>query len=124
MNQFPKDSPAARELWWQILNRVPGSRMIIHSPPGNHLNAIREEIARHGNDKDRVEFIGRQSWDQYMRTSYRIDIGLDPFPYNGGITTCDLMWMGVPIVTLFGRTAVGRGAQSSFQYRAGRIRCL
>jgi predicted O-linked N-acetylglucosamine transferase (SPINDLY family) len=112
MNQFPKDSPAARELWWQILNRVPGSRMIIHSPPGNHLNGIREEIARHGNDNDRVEFIGRQSWDQYMRTSYRIDIGLDPFPYNGGITTCDLMWMGVPIVTLSGQTAVGRGGRS------------
>jgi protein O-GlcNAc transferase len=112
MNQLPKDSPPARRLWWQILQRVPGSRMIIHSPPGNHLNAIREEISAAGIDVERVEFIGRQSWDQYMRTSYRIDIGLDPFPYNGGITTCDMRWMGVPIVTLSGQTAVGRGGRS------------
>lgn len=112
MNQFPKDSPPARQLWWEILQRLPGSRMIIHAPPGNHLNGVREELARRGIDNERVEFIGRQSWDQYMRTSYRIDIGLDPFPYNGGITTCDMMWMGMPIVTLSGRTAVGRGGRS------------
>ena len=61
---------------------------------------------------DRVEFVGRQPWPQYIRTYHRIDIGLDPFPYNGGITTCDTLWMGVPVVTLSGRTAVGRAGRS------------
>jgi protein O-GlcNAc transferase len=112
MNQFAKVSPAAMELWCEILNRVPQSRMLMHAPPGGYLKTVEKFLEGHGVARDRFEFLARQPWDQYMRAYHRIDIGLDPFPYNGGITTCDTLWMGVPVVTLSGRTAVARAGRS------------
>ena len=49
---------------------------------------------------------------QYLERYHELDLCLDPFPYNGGTTTLDALWMGVPVITLAGRTAVGRGGVS------------
>ncbi len=112
MNQFAKVSPAAIDLWCEILRRMPGSRLVFHAPFGNYLDPTRERFGRNGIAAERVEFVDRQTWEPYIRTYHRIDIGLDTFPYNGGITTCDTMWMGVPVVSLSGGTPVGRGGRS------------
>ncbi len=112
MNQFAKVSTAAIDLWSEILKRTPRSRLLIHAPFGKYLETTREQFDRHGLAADRVEFVDRQTWEPYIRTYHRIDIGLDTFPYNGGITTCDTIWMGVPVITLSGQTPVGRGGQS------------
>jgi predicted O-linked N-acetylglucosamine transferase (SPINDLY family) len=69
-------------------------------------------MARSGIDRERIELVGREPWECYIETCNRVDIALDPFPYGGGITTCDALWMGAPVVTLRGRTAVGRGGYS------------
>ena len=111
LNNFAKVSPAL-DLWAEILRNVPESRLIIHSPPGAHLDAVRERFAGKGISTDRLEFPPHQRWPEYVRTYGRIDIALDPFPWCGGITTCDASWMGVPVVSLVGRTAVGRGGAS------------
>lgn len=111
LNNFAKVTPAL-DLWAQILRSIPASRLILHSPPGAHLAAVRRQFAGNGISPDRLEFPTQQPWPDYIRTYGLIDITLDPFPWCGGITTCDALWMGVPVVTLAGRTAVGRGGAS------------
>jgi protein O-GlcNAc transferase len=110
LNNFAKVSTASQDLWAEILRGLPGSRLIIHSYAGSHLETVRQRFAAKGISADRIEFVHRQAWAQYVQTYSRIDIALDPFPWGGGITTCNALWMGVPVVTLFGRTAVGRGS--------------
>jgi predicted O-linked N-acetylglucosamine transferase (SPINDLY family) len=112
LNNFAKVSPPARDLWAEILRGLPRSRLIVHSHPGAHLEAVRERFAGKGISPDRLEFPSWQPWPQYVQRYGRIDIALDPFPWGGGITTCDALWMGVPVVSLVGRTAVGRGGAS------------
>jgi protein O-GlcNAc transferase len=112
MNKFPKSSSAALDLWARILRESPKSRLILHALPGQYLEEVRAHFEQNGVSSQRVEFVGRQNWAQYIQTFSRIDIALDPFPYNGGITSCDAMWMGAPVITLAGRTAVGRVGRS------------
>jgi protein O-GlcNAc transferase len=112
LNNFAKISPPAMDLWAQILQAVPNSRLILHAYPGSHIDAAQQRFAAAGISSDRLEFLPKQPWAQYVQTYNRIDIALDPFPWAGGITTCDALWMGVPIVTLSGDTAVGRGGRS------------
>jgi predicted O-linked N-acetylglucosamine transferase (SPINDLY family) len=112
MNNFSKCSPTALDLWARILGESPRSRLVLHAKPGSYLDQVRERFDRAGVSPERLEFVGRQDWPLYLQTISRMDIALDPFPYNGGITTCDSLWMGVPVITLSGKTAVGRVGRS------------
>jgi predicted O-linked N-acetylglucosamine transferase (SPINDLY family) len=112
LNQFAKASPPALTAWREILRRVPGSRLALKAHPGSHREAVCALFRDGGVDPDRVEFIGSGPRLEYFRRYDRLDLGLDPFPYNGHTSTLDAIWMGVPVVTLAGRTAVGRGGVS------------
>jgi predicted O-linked N-acetylglucosamine transferase (SPINDLY family) len=112
LNNFSKVSQAAIAVWCRVLQAVPASRLLLYSQAGSHRDRVRECFARQDVSPDRVEFVDFQPLDAYFRTYQRIDIALDPFPYGGGTTTCDALWMGVPVVSLAGQTAVGRGGLS------------
>lgn len=112
LNNFCKVTPASLRAWAQILRRVPHAQIIIYTRPGSHRERVRDVFRAAGVANKRVRFVAKQSFDDYFATFQAMDIGLDPFPFNGGTTTCDTLWMGVPVVTLAGRTAVARGGQS------------
>jgi len=69
-------------------------------------------MTRGGVAAERIEFVDYQPRPEYLKTYQRIDIGLDTFPYNGHTTSLDALWMGVPIVTMAGKQAVGRAGVS------------
>ncbi|MGA2230256.1 MAG: tetratricopeptide repeat protein [Tepidisphaeraceae bacterium] len=105
-------SAAAIDLWAQILAAVPDSKLLLNCPPGTARQRVLQRVAARNIAPARLEFVGNQSFDQYMRTYQRIDIALDPFPYGGAITTCDALWMGVSVITLRGRAPISRAAAS------------
>jgi predicted O-linked N-acetylglucosamine transferase (SPINDLY family) len=111
-NNFRKVSEPTIALWARLLREMPAARLLMKSQGlGNPKTAarLRGQFLRAGVDAGRLELLGAGlSKEQHMGLYNRVDIGLDPFPYNGTTTTCDALWMGVPVVTLAGRTHVAR----------------
>jgi predicted O-linked N-acetylglucosamine transferase (SPINDLY family) len=81
---------------------------MLRCPAGSAAQRVLAALAGHGIAAERVERVGHLSWDEYVDLYHRQDIGLDPFPYPGHTTSLDSLWMGVPVVTLSGGTAVSR----------------
>ena len=114
LNNIVKVSDAALEAWIAILKQLPGSGMIIQGEPGEHCEAMGRMFDAAGIDRARIAFAPKRSLIDYFELHQSIDIALDSFPYAGGTTTCDALWMGVPVVTLAGagEIAVHRGGAS------------
>jgi predicted O-linked N-acetylglucosamine transferase (SPINDLY family) len=112
LNNFCKVSEPTLDVWSRLLRTVRDSQLVLHAHAGSHRNRARDLFARQGVSPERVEFVGLLPLDEHFRTYQRIDIALDPFPCGGGTTTCDALWMGVPVVTRVGQTAVGRAGLS------------
>jgi predicted O-linked N-acetylglucosamine transferase (SPINDLY family) len=111
-NNFAKVSPPTIAAWARIMRAVANSRLIIHAHEGSHRQRVRDVLAANGVEHSRVGFQGLVPTREYLAQYSTIDIALDPFPYNGGTTTCDALWMGVPVVTLAGNTAVARAGKT------------
>ena len=114
-NRPHKTSSAALRLWASILRRVPGSRIVLHHAfMGGGVVApemeerIRRQFEAEDVDPGRIVFVGGLPMDEHLALFQQIDVSLDTFPYNGATTTCDMLWMGVPVVTLAGCSHVSR----------------
>ena len=112
LNQASKLSSRCVATWSKILARMPDARLLLKSR--SYVDAtvagrVRSAFARHGIDGRRIDLRAWTATQASHLDAYRkIDIALDPFPYGGVITTCEAMWMGVPVITLEGSRVLGR----------------
>lgn len=99
-------------LWSRLLQDIPTSRLLIKNPSltcSVTRDYLYEQFKTQGITRERVELRGlARSTQDHLATYADIDIALDTFPYNGTTTTCEAMWMGVPVVTLAGDAHIGR----------------
>ena len=111
--QAAKISPTARRLWAQILAEVPDSRLLVVGVPrGRAEDDLLRDLAVPGVSRGRITCVPYASLQEYLRRFEAVDIALDTMPYSGGTTTCDALWMGVPVVTVPGSRSVSRSATS------------
>jgi protein O-GlcNAc transferase len=108
LNAFHKVSESVVELWASVLSRVPRSRMVVLAPEGESRRRCLDVFVRGGVETHRIDFVSRRPRADYLRLYSSIDACLDTLPANGHTTSLDAFWMGVPVVTLVGTTAVGR----------------
>jgi len=112
LNNFCKVTEPTLEAWSRLLAALPEARLLLHARAGSHRDEVRAFFGGRGVGPERVTFVDLAPLPRYFSTYESLDIALDPFPYGGGTTTCDALWMGVPVVSLAGQTAVGRAGLS------------
>ncbi|HYG89654.1 MAG TPA: tetratricopeptide repeat protein [Azospirillum sp.] len=113
-NNFAKISDETARLWTSALNRVPNARLLLKSRyiEGQETKeTLLDRFRRAGADLSRILFVrGTERQDEHLSEYRQIDIALDTSPYGGMTTTCEALWMGVPVVTLSGdRTSARYG---------------
>lgn len=115
-NNLPKVSASCLDLWAQVLRAVPGSRLVMMASglaDANTRALFRRHFEARGIDGARIEPLPPVTpLPRFLAQYGRIDIALDTLPYNGGTTTCDALWMGVPVVSLAGESFVARMGES------------
>ena len=114
-NNLAKITPRVLETWAEILRRLPTARLILKThqlSDGPTADGFRADFAALGITGDRIELRGSSGHRAFMGEYGHVDIVLDPFPYSGGLTTCEALWMGVPTITLAGEIFAARHSTS------------
>jgi protein O-GlcNAc transferase len=111
-NDLPKLTSCVIRMWAKVLHVVPRSRLVIKTEQMRDAptaDMLRLRFAAEGIAAQRVDLLPwRVQTEHHLARYALIDIALDPFPFNGVTTTCEALWMGVPVVTLRGDRAYGR----------------
>lgn len=111
-NKLAKISNDTIALWTRVLQETPNSRLLVKAralvEPETASN-LRARFVAHGIEGDRIETRGWAAEDRaHLSTYAEVDIALDTFPYNGTTTTCEALWMGVPVLTMSGKGHAAR----------------
>ncbi len=103
------------DAWSTILMAVPSSRLVLGSTSldsASNRDYLAERFAQRGIEHDRLEMRGRASHFHFVEYYNAIDIALDTFPYNGGTTTMEAIWQGVPVISFAGDRWASRTSAS------------
>ncbi|MEQ9110660.1 MAG: tetratricopeptide repeat protein [Rhodospirillaceae bacterium] len=111
-NKAAKISDQTVALWAQVLRELPDARLLLKArafTEDETANALKARFGTVGVAEDRIQTMGWATQDTDHLALYQgVDIALDTFPYNGTTTTCEALWMGVPVVTLRGNSHAAR----------------
>ena len=111
-NNLPKISPSCLDLWARVLRAAPDARLTLMASSladATTRERLRQSFAQRGIAPERILPLPPVTpLNRFLAEYGRIDIALDTFPYNGGTTSCDALWMGVPVVTLAGEAFPSR----------------
>jgi predicted O-linked N-acetylglucosamine transferase (SPINDLY family) len=103
MNNIAKVSDAAIALWSRLLHELPDARLILAGvAPGGAQARLYARFTAHDVDPARIELQPMLPTRLFRELHHRIDVALDAFPHNGNTTTCESLWMGVPVLSLTG----------------------
>jgi predicted O-linked N-acetylglucosamine transferase (SPINDLY family) len=114
-NNLAKVGPQVVETWAKVLRRLPTARLRLKCRGLSQAETARRfsgAFAVQGIDPLRVELLGSSPHAELLVAYCGIDVALDPFPYSGGVTTCEALWMGVPVVTCPSETFASRHSLS------------
>jgi predicted O-linked N-acetylglucosamine transferase (SPINDLY family) len=121
-NRYDKIGPGVLDCWAAILQRVPASRLVIKNSaiaiPHARAELSRQFAAR-GISPDRIELRTKSPHAAMLAEYGDIDLGLDTFPYNGGLTTCEALWMGVPMVAIEEERMISRQTAAMLRLTGG-----
>ncbi|MEE2946692.1 MAG: tetratricopeptide repeat protein [Verrucomicrobiota bacterium] len=108
LNNPVKTSRACIQLWAMVLKRIPEARIILQQLNDGHGKRLRDWFAEAGAASGQIDIRPKGGVSYFLRLHNEIDLMLDPFPYNGGVTTSDAFWMGVPLLCMEGDSYVSR----------------
>ena len=110
-NRRSKITPEVISSWSTILNALPAARLVIKNAAmadARMRESMLRAFERCCGERDRVELRAHSPHATMLAEYADVDIALDPYPYNGGLTTCGALWMGVPVLAIEGDSMIGR----------------
>lgn len=112
-NDVRKLSQQTLVLWSEILTELKDSRLLLKArgcDTDDTKQRVLNVMSHAGIASERIKFLGNTSHETHLQKFNQADIALDPFPFGGGVTTLETLWMGVPVVTLYGKASASRVA--------------